>query len=88
MSRAKAKPRKPSQTINHCPACGSKDLYRMEVDVFCMKCDWLSAEMHVECGGMNNLFAAYLEHFHGINLDKQSKTLEPKAEQEVAAIPA
>jgi hypothetical protein len=65
MSRSLAKPKKPSQCIQKCPACGSKDLYRMEVDVLCMKCDWLSCEMHVECGGMDNIFSAFIDHFYG-----------------------
>lgn len=55
--------RKPSEAYQACPACKSKNLLRLEVDVLCGECDWMSCEEYVEMGGMDNLFLAFREHF-------------------------
>ena len=55
--------RKPSEAYQACPACKSKNLLRLEVDVLCGECDWMSCEEFVEMGGMDNLFQAFREHF-------------------------
>ena len=56
-------PRKPAEVFNECPACKSRDLLRLQVDVLCSDCDWMSCEEYVSMGGMDNLFAAYKDHF-------------------------
>lgn len=55
--------RKPSEAFQFCPACKSKELIRLDVDVLCGDCDWMSCEEFVESGGMDNIFAAFREHF-------------------------
>ena len=55
--------RKPSEVYQICPACKSKELIRLEVDVLCGECDWMSCEEYVEMGGMDNLFSAFRDHF-------------------------
>jgi hypothetical protein len=55
--------RKPSEVYQACPKCKSKELLRLEVDVLCADCDWMSCEEYVEMGGMDNLFAAFRDHF-------------------------
>lgn len=55
--------RKPSEVYQICPACKCKELIRLEVDVLCADCDWMSCEEYVEMGGMDNLFSAYRDHF-------------------------
>ncbi len=54
---------KPSKVISACPHCRSKELIRLEVDVLCADCDWMSAEAHVEAGGMDNIYRAFVDHF-------------------------
>ncbi len=51
------------KAIKCCPSCGSKDLYRMEVDLLCLDCSWLSASLFVSMGGMDNIFSAARDHF-------------------------
>ncbi len=63
-NKRKAKPQNPVTQYKHCPACKSKSLIHLEVDVICGDCDWLSAEAYVDSGGMDNIFAACLEHFN------------------------
>jgi hypothetical protein len=55
--------RKPSEVYQACPECKSKELLRLEVDVLCADCDWMSCEEYVEMGGMDNLFTAFRDHF-------------------------
>ncbi len=63
--RKKSKPviAKPSKAFSHCPACKSKSLIRLEVDVVCGDCDWTSCESYVASGGMDDLGQAFVEHF-------------------------
>jgi hypothetical protein len=63
--RKKAKPAisKPSNTFSHCPACKSKSLIRLEVDVVCGDCDWTSCESYVASGGMDDIGRAFVDHF-------------------------
>lgn len=63
MNHKKKLLRKPSEVYQACPACKSKSLIRLEVDVLCGECDWMSCEEFVEMGGMDNLFVAHQEHF-------------------------
>ena len=55
--------RRPSEVYQSCPMCQATNLIRLNVDVLCGECDWMSCEEHVECGGMDNLFAAFRDHF-------------------------
>ena len=54
MNKKKAKPilRRPSQVYQQCPACKTKNLIRMDIDVLCAECDWNSIESFVDAGGM------------------------------------
>ena len=55
--------RKPVEIYKQCPVCKSKDLISIAVDVICGECDWMSCEEHVQSGGMDDLVAAFCEHF-------------------------
>ena len=55
--------RKPSKVYQLCPACQTTNLIRLEVDVLCGECDWMSCEEYVESGGMDNIFTAFRDHF-------------------------
>lgn len=63
MNAKKKTLRMPSEIYQACPACKSKSLLRLEVDVLCGECDWMSCEEFVEMGGMDNLFQAHRDHF-------------------------
>lgn len=65
MSNKKSKKalRRPSEVYQLCPVCQTTNLIRLNVDVLCGECDWISCEEHVECGGMDNLFVAFRDHF-------------------------
>ena len=62
-NKKKASVLRPSKAFSECPACRTKNLIRLEVDVVCGECDWDSTEAFVESGGMDNLFAAHRDHF-------------------------
>ena len=53
----------PAICIDSCPSCGTRDLIRLSVDVICAKCDWNSAKIYVDAGGMDNLIQAYIQTF-------------------------
>lgn len=55
--------RNPAKIYQACPACKSKELIRLEVDVLCGDCDWMSCEEFVEMGGMDDLISAFHDHF-------------------------
>lgn len=56
----------------------------MNVDVLCADCDWMSCEAYVESGGMDNIFAAYRDHF-GINAeDEQGADVEIQESEQCA----
>jgi ribosomal protein L37AE/L43A len=76
------KTKNPVRQYAQCPACKCKNLIRLEVDVICAECDWMSAEAYVESGGMDNLFGAYLDHFnlHGMG---EVETAPPPVECEL-----
>lgn len=57
---------KPSTAYRCCPACRSKNLIRLEVDALCADCDWDSTFAFVQAGGMDNLFAAAIDHFGSV----------------------
>lgn len=82
MKSKKAQLRKPSEVYKPCPACRSKRLIPLEVDVICGDCDWMSCEEYVECGGMDNLFAAFRDHF---GADAECDGAEQAAVTEVTA---
>lgn len=63
MKHKSKKIRNPVQVFNECPMCKSRDLLRLQVDVLCSECDWMSCEEYVGLGGMDNIFAAYNDHF-------------------------
>lgn len=63
MERKSKSVRKPAEVYHECPACSSRELIRLEVDVLCGDCDWMSCEEFVEMGGMDNIFAAFNDHF-------------------------
>lgn len=56
--------KKIKENFPHCPSCNSKTLTNFDDDYFCLSCGWDSCKAFVEEGGMDNLFAAYIEHFH------------------------
>lgn len=87
-SKAKKKTiHKPSKVISSCPHCKCQDLIRLEVDVLCANCDWMSAEAHVETGGMDNMYRAFADHFFDGQLpvhlesDPIIKELAPEEQQ-------
>lgn len=55
--------RKPSDIYEHCPACNSKNIYKLDVDVVCFNCDWNSTAEYVASGGMDQLITSYFDHF-------------------------
>ncbi len=55
--------RKPVDVYKQCPSCKSKNIIPVAVDVICGECDWMSCEEHVRGGGMDDLAAAFCEHF-------------------------
>ena len=55
----------PTKSFKKCPACGCKELLPVGVDVLCGACDWGSMQSHVDSGGMDNIFSAYIDHFMG-----------------------
>ena len=61
--KKKRKPKTPAKIITQCPCCKSTDLIFLEIDVLCSRCDWSSVEGFVNAGGMDNIVAAYNEHF-------------------------
>ena len=61
--RTNQQPKNPVHAHTKCPACKCKSLIRLEVDVLCTECDWMSAEVYVASGGMDNIYGAYLDHF-------------------------
>lgn len=63
MSKRRKPTPKPSMVYQQCPTCNSKNLIRLEVDALCGECDWDSTEEFVAMGGMDNIFAAYNDHF-------------------------
>lgn len=73
--------RKPSEVYQICPACKCKELIRLEVDVLCAECDWMSCEEYVEMGGMDNLFSAYRDHFAIDSQEKVADLLEESMAQ-------
>ena len=73
----KGRPKKPSKTVKRCPACGTEDLIRLNVDVVCRICDWDSTYAYVQAGGMDNIKLAYLEHFGHPKPKKRPNFNEP-----------
>lgn len=63
MRKLKPTVQAPSKVYSQCPKCKSHDLIRLAVDVVCAECDWDSTAEFVASGGMDNIFAAYLDHF-------------------------
>lgn len=60
----KEQPTRPKMAYRtSCPKCQSKNLIRSGPDQFCCDCDWDTCREYVNCGLMNNLFVAALEHF-------------------------
>ena len=49
--------------ITRCPSCDSEEILKTRADYICSECEWNSARLYVEAGGMENLTAAYFEHF-------------------------
>lgn len=47
-----------------CKACGSKDLFKFDVDTFCMACDWNSILMDVDCGNFEKRIAIKNRKMH------------------------
>lgn len=72
---------KPSEVYSECPACRSQDLLRMEVDVLCSDCDWMSCEQYVEMGGMDNFFLAFREHFSAKDGEEVEKFITESLEK-------
>ena len=72
MANVKKRPKKPTTIFHKCPDCQSDNIHKMNVDVFCFDCDWNSWESYVASGGMDDLAWAYLEHFGGSQLYKNS----------------
>ncbi len=62
--KTKNKIQKPSKLFNNCPACGCKNLIKLDVDALCSQCDWDSTLYYVSAGGMDSLIGAYIDHFH------------------------
>ena len=82
-----------AKTIKRCPACGTSDLIRLNVDVICGICDWDSTYAYVQAGGMDNLRVAYLEHFNKPMpkrkpKSKRMRVVEPVLPPEVACVQA
>jgi hypothetical protein len=73
--------RKPSNVYQLCPSCHSKDLIRLEVDVLCGECDWMSCGEYVESGGMDNVFEAFRDHF-SISPEDEIAAIVAKTEAE------
>lgn len=40
-----------------CKGCGSKNLFKVDVDTFCVDCDWNSILMDVDCGNFEKRIA-------------------------------
>ncbi len=40
-----------------CKGCGSKNLFKVDVDTFCAECDWNSILMDVDCGNFEKRIA-------------------------------
>lgn len=57
----------PTKAFKKCPVCGGRELLPVGVDVLCGACDWGSMQSHVDSGGMDNIFSAYIDHFMGGN---------------------
>ncbi len=55
--------RRPVDVYTQCPSCKSKNIIPVVVDVICGDCDWMSCEEHAQGGGMDDLVAAFCEHF-------------------------
>ena len=64
----------PSAIYAKCPECGSSQLLHLAVDVLCCSCDWMSTEGFVEAGGMDNLLAAFNDHFRVSHAKKEQRT--------------
>lgn len=52
-----------ASSISRCPQCGSHELLRLDLELFCGQCDWDNSRAYVEAGGMDSLYAAYQECF-------------------------
>ena len=61
--RKERESRKPLPVRTECPKCHSKALLNEGPDQFCTDCDWDTCAAYVELGLMNNLAAAYKDHF-------------------------
>jgi len=82
MKTKKKNLRKPAQVYSACPACKSKKLIRLEVDVLCADCDWMSCEEFVEMGGMDNLFEAFREHFPVTQAEEAAELIAESAQDQ------
>lgn len=82
MSFMKKTVRKPAEVYQACPACQSKQLLRLEVDVLCVDCDWMSCEEFVEMGGMDNIFEAFREHFPLTPAEEAAELIAESAKDE------
>ena len=71
MAKKSIRPKNPTTVFNCCQKCKSKNIHKMEVDVFCFDCDWNSWENYIESGGMDDLNFAYYEHFGKAKLTEE-----------------
>ncbi|MGK5087902.1 hypothetical protein WDW86_10120 [Bdellovibrionota bacterium FG-2] len=39
----------PSDVFNQCPRCESLGILKFEGEAFCLRCDWDSVRLHVDC---------------------------------------
>ena len=91
--KMKEKFRDPARNIHHCPACKSKELLRLNVDLICLDCDWDSIEAYVWAGGMDNLNQAFKDNFGRklkriVSTDPVSESTSPSNSKEKIEVTA
>jgi len=79
---------KPSGFYSECPVCRSQSLIRLEVDVLCGDCDWDSTSTFVDSGGMDDIYAAFQEHFQLQRSTEQiqAEAMLPRLDQSTASL--
>jgi hypothetical protein len=71
--------------VTRCPRCGSFEIYNLDHDQMCLKCDWDNFKYLVDMGQLDNLSRAERAQFMGVKKKGASKKV-PKLKTNSEAI--
>ncbi len=72
--------------VTKCPRCGSNEIYNLDHDQMCLKCDWDNFKYLVDMGQLDNLSRAERAQFMGTKKKGGKKTTNSVSKENLVEI--